>query len=113
MERAKHNKYYAAILAVVLLFSPQLAFARGMSGGAAGRAGGFSSSSAGSRSGRMVFNGPRGLVQNPGSRAVMATRRIQPSITAGARAGARSSFFPISPDGHHMAFRDRPRVINR
>jgi hypothetical protein len=113
MERAKHTEYYASILAVVLLFSPQLAFARGMSGGAAGRAGGFSSSSTGSRSAGMVFSGPRGLVQNPGSRAVMATRRIQPSITAGARAGARSSFFPISPNGHHLDFRDRPRIINR
>src|SRR4030095_458231 len=97
MERAKHTEYYASILAVVLLFSPQLAFARGMSGGAAGRAGGFSSSSTGSRSAGMVFSGPRGLVQNPGSRAVMATRRIQPSITAGGRGGGTASFFPLLP----------------
>src|SRR5882724_2392572 len=120
MERAKHNKYYASILAVVLLFSPQLAFARGMSGGAAGRAGGFSSSSIGSRSGRMVSSQPRVLVPNPGSGAFMGARNrldprrsIQPFITAGARTGARSSSFPISPNGRHVDFRHRPRIINR
>jgi hypothetical protein len=113
MERAKHNEYFASILAVVLLFSPQLAFARGMSGGPAGRAGGSSFSSTGSRSARMVFSGPRGPVPNPGSRAVMAGRRIQPFITAGARTGARSSFVPISPNGRHLDFRHRPRIINR
>jgi hypothetical protein len=36
MERAERNDYCAAILAVVLLLAPQLSFARGMSGGAAG-----------------------------------------------------------------------------
>src|SRR6266550_6531391 len=120
MERAKHNKYYASILAVVLLFSPQLAFARGMSGGAAGRAGGSSFSSIGSRSGRMVASGPRALVPNPGSGAFMGAtnrldprRSIQPFITAGARTGARSSSFPISPNGRHVDFRHRPRIINR
>ena len=126
MERAKHNEYYASILAVVLLFSPQLAFARGMSGGAAGRAGGFSSSSVGSRSapmafsGRMVSSQPRVLVPNPGSGAFMGARNrvdprrsIQPFITAGARTGARSSSFPISPNGRHVDFRHRPRIINR
>ena len=126
MKRAKHNEYYAAILAVVLLFSPQLVFARGMSGGAAGRAGSSSFSSVGSRSAPMVFSGrmassqPRVLVPNPGSGAFMGARNrvdprrsIQPFITAGARTGARSSSFPISPNGRHEDFRHRPRIINR
>jgi hypothetical protein len=117
MERAKHNEYYASILAVVLLFSPQLAFARGMSGGAAGRAGSSSFSSVGSRSAPMVFSGrmmssqPRVLVANPGSAAFMAARSFQPFITAGARTSARSSFFPISPSGHHVDFRHRPGIL--
>jgi len=74
MERAKNNECYALILAVVLLVSPQLAFARGMSGGAAGRAGGASFSSIGSRSAGAVFSGPRVHVPNPGFRAPMAAR---------------------------------------
>ena len=120
MERAKYNEYYASFLAVVLLFSPQLAFARGMSGRPAGRAGSSSFSSVGSRSARMVVSGPRVLVPSPGSGAFMAARNrldprasIQPFITAGARTSARSSFFPISPNGHHVDFRHRPRIINR
>ena len=111
MERAKHNEYYAAILAVVLLLAPQLSFARGMGGGGAGRAGGFSSSSVGAGSPRMVFSGPRVLVSNPGSGAVIATRRVQPFITAGARTSGRSSFFPISPNGRHVDFRHHPRIF--
>jgi hypothetical protein len=110
MERAKHNEYYASILAVGLLFSPQLSFARGMSGGAAGRAGSSSFSSVGSGSARVGFSGPPAVVGNP-SGAVMAGRRIQPFTTAGARTSARSSFFSISPNGHHLDFRHRPRVI--
>ena len=120
MERAKHNEYYALILAVVILFSPQLGFARGMSGGAVGRAGGSSFSSVGSTSGRMGFSGgPRIPVPNPGSRAFMAARNrldpgrtIQPFMAMGARtSGRRSPFFPISPNGHHVDFRHRPRII--
>ena len=118
MERAKYNEYYASFLAVVLLFSPQLAFARGMSGGPAGRAGSSSFSSVGSRSARMVVSGPRVLVPSPGSGAFMAAgnrldprRSIQPFITAGARTSAQSSFFPISPNGHRVDFRHRPRII--
>jgi hypothetical protein len=120
MERAKHNEYYALILAVVILFSPQLGFARGMSGGAVGRAGGSSFSSVGSRSGRMGFSGgPRIPVPNPGSRAFMAARNrldpgrtIQPFMAMDARtSGRRSPFFPISPNGHHVDFRHRPRII--
>src|SRR5215468_7907366 len=78
MERAKYNAYYASVLAVVLLLAPQLSFARGMSGGVAGRAGGSSFSSAGSGSARMAFNGrmlssqPRVLVPNPRSDAFIA-----------------------------------------
>src|SRR4029077_4843271 len=108
MERAKHNEYFVAILAVVFLLAPELSFARGMSGGAAGRPGGFSSGSGGARSTRMVFSGPRVLVPNPGSAAIMAARRIQPFITAGARTSGRSSFFP---NGRHVDFRNRPRIF--
>ena len=111
MKRAKHNEYFASILAVVLLLAPQLSFARGMSGGGAGRAGSSSFSSAGSRSARMVASGPRVLVPNPGAGAFRAARNIQPFITAGARTSARSSFFPISPNGRHVDFRHRPRII--
>ena len=117
MERAKHNEYYASILAVVLLLAPQLGFAHGMSGGAAGRTGSSSFSSVGSRSAPMVFSGrmvssqPRVLAPNPGSGAFMAARNIQPFLTAGARTNARSSFFPISPNGHHVDFRHRPGII--
>jgi hypothetical protein len=111
MKRAKHNEYFASILAVVLLLAPQLSFARGMSGGGAGRAGSSSFSSAGSRSARMVASGPRVLVPNPGAGAFRAARNIQPFITAGARTSARSSFFPVSPNGRHVDFRHRPRII--
>jgi hypothetical protein len=111
MERTKHNEYFASILAVVLLLAPQLSFARGMSGGGAGRAGSSSFSSAGSRSARMVASGPRVLVPNPGAGAFRAARNIQPFITADARTSARSSFFPISPNGRHVDFRHRPRII--
>jgi hypothetical protein len=111
MERTKHNEYFASILAVVLLLAPQLSFARGMSGGGAGRAGSSSFSSAGSRSARMVASGPRVLVPNPGAGAFRAARNIQPFITAGARTSARSSFFPVSPNGRHVDFRHRPRII--
>ena len=111
MKRAKHNEYFASILAVVLLLAPQLSFARGMSGGGAGRAGSSSFSSAGSRSARMVASGPRVLVPNPAAGAFRAARNIQPFITAGARTSARSSFFPISPNGRHVDFRHRPRII--
>src|SRR5438128_9511311 len=104
MERAKHNEYYASILAVVLLLAPQLSFARGMGGGAAGRAGSSSFSSVGSGSARVGFSGPRVLAPNPGSGAIMAARRVQPFTTAGARPSARSSFFSTSPDGHHVDF---------
>jgi len=110
MERAKHNEYYASILVVVLLLAPQLGFARGMGGGAAGRAGSSSSSSVGSGSARMALSGPRAVVGNP-SGAIMAARRIQPFTTAGARTSARSPFFSISPNGHHVDFRHRPRII--
>ena len=65
MERAKRNEYYASILSVVLLLAPQLSFARGMSGGAAGRAGSSSFSSVGSRSAPMVVTRPRVLVPSP------------------------------------------------
>jgi hypothetical protein len=117
MERAKRNDYCAAILAVVLLLAPQRSFARVMSGRAAGRAGSFSSSSVGVRSPRTAFSGRtmsaqrRILVPNPGARALMATRGIQPFITGGARTSGRSSFFPISPNGRHLDFRHRPRII--
>jgi hypothetical protein len=111
MKRAKHNEYFASILAVVLLLAPQLSFARGMSGGGAGRAGSSSFSSAGSRSARMGASGPRVLVPNPGAGAFRAARNIQPFITADARTSARSSFFPISPNGRHVDFRHRPRII--
>ena len=117
MERAKHNEYFASILAVVLLLAPQLGFAHGMSGGAAGRTGSSSFSSVGSRSAPMVFSGrmvssqPRVLAPNPGSGAFMAARNIQPFLTAGARTNARSSFVPISPNGRHVDFRHRPRII--
>jgi hypothetical protein len=111
MKRAKDNEYFASILAVVLLLAPQLSFARGMSGGGAGRAGSSSFSSAGSRSARMVASGPRVLVPNPAAGAFRAARNIQPFITAGARTSARSSFFPISPNGRHVDFRHRPRII--
>jgi hypothetical protein len=111
MERAKHNECYASILAVVLLLAPQLSFARGMSGSAAGRAGNSSFSSVGSGSARMAFSGPRVLAPNPGSGAFMAPRRIQPFMTARARPSGRSSFFATSPDGHHVDFRHRPRII--
>jgi Flp pilus assembly protein TadD len=126
MERAKHNEYYASILAVVLLLAPQLSFARGMSGGAAGRAGGFSFSSVPSRSvsarfsGRMASSQPHVLIRNPRSGAFMAARNpnsldprsIQPFMTVGAaRTSARSSFSPVSPNGHHVDFRHRPRII--
>ena len=111
MERAKHNEYYASILAVVLLLAPQLSFARGMSGGGANRAGISSFSSAGSRSARMVASGPRVLVPSPGARAFRAARNIQPFMTAGARTIGRSSFSPISPNGRHLDFRHRPRII--
>ena len=111
MERAKHNEYFASILAVVLLLAPQLSFARGMSGGGAGRAGSSSFSSAGSRSARMVASGPRVLVPRPGAGAFRAARNIQPFMTAGARTIGRSSFSPISPNGRHLDFRHRPRII--
>jgi hypothetical protein len=111
MERAKHNEYFASILAVVLLLAPQLSFARGMSGGGAGRAGNSSFSSAGSRSARMVASGPRVLVPSPGAGAFRAARNIQPFMTAGARTIGRSSFSPISPNGRHLDFRHRPRII--
>lgn len=117
MERAKHYEYYASILAVVLLLAPQLSFARGMSGGAAGRAGSSSFSSAGSGSARMAFSGrmmssqPRVPAPNPGSDAFMAARRIQPPMTGGARPSGRSPFFSTSPNGHHGDFRHRPRII--
>jgi len=111
MERTKHNEYFASILAVVLLLAPQLSFARGMSGGGAGRAGSSSFSSAGSRSARMGASGPRVIVPNPGAGAFRAARNIQPFITADARTSARSSFFPISPNGRHVDFRHRPRII--
>src|SRR5947209_5556841 len=112
MERAKHE-YYASILAVVLLLAPQLSFARGMSGGAAGRAGSSSFTSVGSGSARMGFSGPRAVAGNP-SGALMAARRIQPFTTTGARPSARSSFFSILPNGRHVDFRHRPRtIINR
>jgi hypothetical protein len=117
MERAKHNEYYAALLAVVLLLAPQPSFARGMSGGGAGRAGGFPSSSVGARSAPMVFSGrmvssqPRVLVTNPGAGTFRAARNIQPFITAGAKTSGRSSFFPISPNGRHVVFRQRPRIF--
>ena len=111
MERAKHNEYFASILAVVLLLAPQLSFARGMSGGGAGRAGNSSFSSAGSRSARMVASGPRVLVPSPGAGAFRAARNIQPFMTAGARTIGRSSFSPISPNGRHLDFRNRPRII--
>jgi hypothetical protein len=111
MERAKHNEYCASILAVVLLLAPQLSFARGMSGGGAGRAGSSSFSSAGSRSARMVASGPRVLVPSPGAGAFRAARNIQPFMTAGARTIGRSSFSPISPNGRHLDFRHRPRII--
>ena len=64
MERAKHE-YYASILAVVLLLAPQLSFARGMSGGAAGRAGSSSFTSVGSGSARMGFSGHALLPEIP------------------------------------------------
>ena len=111
MERAKHNEYFASILAVVLLLAPQLSFARGMSGGGAGRAANSSFSSAGSRSARMVASGPRVLVPSPGAGAFRAARNIQPFMTAGARTIGRSSFSPISPNGRHLDFRHRPRII--
>ena len=111
MKRAKDNEYFASILAVVLLLAPQLSFARGMSGGGAGRAGSSSFSSAGSRSARMGASGPRVFVPNPGAGAFRAARNIQPFITAGARTSARSSFFPVSPNGRHVDFRHRPRII--
>ena len=124
MERAKHNQYYASILAVVLLLAPQLSFARGTSGGTAGRGGGFSVSSTGSgsaravSSGRMVSSQPRVLVPNPGSGAFMAAhnsldprRSIQPFMTVAARTSARSPFFPISPNGHPVDFGHHPRII--
>ena len=111
MERTKHNEYFASILAVVLLLAPQLSFARGMSGAGAGRAGNSSFSSVGSSSARMVTSGPRVLVPNPGAGAFRAARNIQPFITAGARTSARSSFFPVSPNGRHVDFRHRPRII--
>jgi len=121
MERAKNNECYALILAVVLLVSPQLAFARGMSGGAAGRAGGASFSSIGSRSAGAVFSGPRVHVPNPGFRAPMAARNrldagrsVQPFMMAGTRTSGRSPFIHMSPNGHHVDFRHRPRfIINR
>src|SRR5262249_25123674 len=104
--------------------APQLSFARGMSGGAAGRAGGSSFSSAGSGSARTVFSGrmvssqPRVLVPIPGSGAFMAAhnsldprRSIQPFRTVAARTTGRSPFFPISPDGHPVDFRHHPRII--
>jgi hypothetical protein len=113
MERAKHSEYYGSILAVVLLLAPQLSFARGMSGGAAGRAGSFSFSSVGARSARMAFSGPRVVVPHPGAGAFMAARN-QRFMTASAGIRAPSSFFPISPNGHHVDFRHRPRsIINR
>jgi hypothetical protein len=114
MERAKHNEYYVSILVVVLLLAPQLSFARGMSGGAVGRAGGFSSRSLGSRS---VFSGPHVLVPNPGSGAFIAHNSqdpqssIQPFMTVGAGTSGRSSFFPTLPNGHHVNFRHHPRII--
>ena len=124
MERAKHNQYCASILTVVLLLAPQLSFARGTSGGAAGRGGSFSVSSTGSgsartvSSGRMVSSQSRVLVPNPGSGAFMAAhnsldprRSIQPFMTVAARTSARSPFFPISPDGHPVDFRHHPRII--
>jgi len=124
MERAKHNQYYASILAVVLLLAPQLSFARGTSGGTAGRGGSFSFSSTGSGSARTVFSGrmvssqPRVLVPNPGSGAFMAAhnsldprRSIQPFMTVAPRTTRRSPFFPISPDGHPVDFRHHPRII--
>src|SRR4029077_15884097 len=110
MERAKHSEYYGSILAVVLLLAPQLSFARGMSGGAAGRAGSFSFSSVGARSARMAFSGPRVVVPHPGAGASMAARN-QRFMTASAGIRAPSSFFPISPNGHHVDFRHRPRII--
>lgn len=119
MERAKPNEYYASILAVVLLLAPQLSFARGMSGGAAGRTGNSQVPSEGSRSAGMVFSGrmassqPRVLVPNPGSGAFMAGRNIQPFMMGGVRTTARSSFSPVSPNGHHVDFRHRPPFINR
>lgn len=64
-------------------------------------------------SGRMVSSQPRVLAPNPGSGAFMAARNIQPFLTAGARTSGRSSFFPISPNGHQVDFRNRPRIINR
>ena len=111
MERAKHNEYFASILTVVLSLAPQLSFARGMSGGGANRAGISSFSSAGSRSARMVASGPRVLVPSPGAGAFRAARNIQPFMTAGARTIGRSSFSPISPNGRHLDFRHRPRII--
>jgi len=109
MERAKHNKCYASILAIVLVLAPQLSFARGMSASAAGRAG-SSSFNSGSGSARMPFSGPRVLAPNPGSGAFKAATRIQPFMTARARPNGRSSFFAILPDGHHVDFRHRPRI---
>src|SRR5262249_10225250 len=124
MERAKHNEYCASVLAVVLLLAPQLSFARGMSGGAAGRAGGSSFSSAGSGSARMALSGrmvssePRVLVPNPGSGAFMAAhngldprRSIHPFMTVAPRTSARCLFFPISADGLPVDFRHLPRII--
>ena len=112
MERAKHSECYVLVLAVVLLFSPQVGFARPMSGGASGVRG-PSFSSIGSRHARVVFSGPRAFVPNPGSRAFIAARNpgrsFKPMIV-GARAGARSAFFP----GHQVNFSHRPRTfINR
>ena len=113
MERAKHNEYYASILALVLLLAPQLSFARGMGGGAAGRAGSFSFSSVGARSARMTFSAPRVFVPNPRSGAFIAAGSARPFLAAGARTIGRSSFLPISPNGHPGDFRHHPRFINR
>ena len=108
MERAKHSEYYASILVIVLLLAPQLSFAHGMSGGAAGRAGGFSSSSLGSRS---VFSGPRVHVPMAAHNNLEPGRSIQPLMAAGATTSGRSSFFPILPNGRHGDFRHHPRII--
>jgi hypothetical protein len=130
MGRAQINGHRAAILAVVLLLTPQLTSARGMSGGAASNGGHYSSNSAAFNPGSagMLFQGrvssPRLRVFVPnrgGAGAIMARRNrnvlefgrrgSQPFMVPGSRVIPPPFFTHTLPGRNHVDFHHRFPVV--
>jgi hypothetical protein len=130
MGRAKINGHRTTILVVVLLLTPQLTSARGMSGGAVSNVGHYSSNSAAfnPRSAGMLFQGQvlspqlRGFVPNRGGAgAIMAARNrnvlefsrrgSQPFMRAGSRVIPPPFFTHTLPGRNHLDFHHRFPIV--